>query len=92
MDIILIPAVLSTIECHGYVKSKPVWDELEAIYGDKHLRPLRSTSKNKSYLRETIDKVLRLAESEGTLLNRPLVEAAMKRRKKQITDLSEKKP
>ena len=47
------------------------------------------TETNITMTEQTIDKALRLAESEGTLLNRPLVEAAMKRRKKQITDLSE---
>ena len=83
MDIILIPAVLKTTDCHNYVGGKTVWDELEAVYGDNHLKPLRSNEKNRSYLRETVDQVLRLAESEGKLDDRKLVSLALERRKQQ---------
>ena len=88
MDVILIPAVLNTTECHAYVKGKAFWDELEAIYGDRHLRPIRTTAKNQSFLRETVDKVLRLAESEGKLHDRPTVLAALERRKQQRQSLA----
>lgn len=83
MNILLIPAVLSVTECHAYVNGKTFWDELEAIYGDTYLKPLRSAGKNRSYLRETVDKVLRLAESEGKLSDRKIVDAALARRKNQ---------
>ncbi len=83
MEILLIPAVLSVTECHAYVNSKVFWDELEAVYGDTHLKPLRSAGKNRSYLRETVDKVLRLAEAEGKLSDRALVDEALARRKRQ---------
>ena len=81
------PAVMKTTLCQEYVGGKPEWDELEAVYGDTHLRPLRTTGTNQSYLKETIDKVLRMAESEGKLNDRPLVATAMERRKLQRTAL-----
>lgn len=83
MEILLIPAVLTVTECHPYVGGKTFWDELEAVYGDTHLKPLRSAGKNRSYLRETVDKVLRLAEAEGKLSNRSFVDEALARRKRQ---------
>jgi KaiC/GvpD/RAD55 family RecA-like ATPase len=82
MDILLIPAVLTVTECHPYVGGKTFWEELEAVYGDAYLKPLRSVGKNRSYLRETVDKVLRLAEAEGKLSDRTIVDEALARRKR----------
>jgi hypothetical protein len=84
MTVILTPSVLSTTEAHEYVGGKPVWDELEAVYGDKHLRPLRTLANGKqSWSREVIDGVLRKAQAEETLNDRPRVEAALAKRRAQ---------
>ena len=79
----LIPAVLSTTECHDYVGGRPIFEELVAIYGDRHLKPLRTTPRGDStWLRENLDAVLRLANAEGALSDRPRVESALAKWKK----------
>lgn len=82
MTIFLTPSVLSTTEAQEYVGGKPVWDELEAVYGDTNLRPLRTLANGKqSWSREVIDGVLRKAQAEGTLNDRPRVDAALAKRR-----------
>ena len=84
MTVFITPSVLSTTEVIEYVGGKPVWDELEAVYGDTKLRPLRTLDTGKqSWSREIVDSVLRLAQAEGTLNDRPRVETALARRRTQ---------
>ena len=65
---ILIPAVLSTKQCHDYVGGSRIWEELAAKHPDL-LKPLRTLPRGDShYRRETIDHALRMAEAQGTLL------------------------
>lgn len=69
MNIILIPAVLSTKQCHDYVGGSRIWAELIA----KHaaiIKPFRTLKRGDShYLRKTVDAALFAAEMEGTLVN-----------------------
>lgn len=66
--LILIPAVLSTKQCHDYVGGRPVWEELLAAHSDI-LRPVRTVPRGDAfYLRETVDHALLLAEETGSLL------------------------
>ena len=68
MTILLIPAVLSTKQCHDYVGGSLVWQELLAAHGDI-LKPLRTVARGDSYWqRETVDGALRVAQAMGTLL------------------------
>lgn len=91
MTVFITPSVLGTSEAEEYVGGKPVWDELEAVYGDKYLRPLRTLSNNKqSWSREVIDGVLRMAQSEGALNDRPRVEKALEFRRDQKKAQSKK--
>lgn len=74
---ILIPAILSTKQCHDYVGGPRIWEELMATHGDV-IKPLRTLPRGDSwYRRETIDKVLLLAEASGSLIQdgerRPLI-------------------
>lgn len=84
MTVFITPSVLDTSEAQEYAGGKPVWIELEAVYGDKYLRPLRTLSNGRqSWSREVIDAVLRMAQSEGTLNDRSRVDAALELRRKQ---------
>jgi len=69
---LIIPAVLKTKEAQEYVGGRPVWEDLVKHYGAT-LKPFRSTAErgNSYYRRETIDKVLLLAEVEGKLVQTP---------------------
>jgi hypothetical protein len=74
----MIPAVLSTSECYDYVGGRPIFEELQALYG-RMLKPLRTTPRgDQTWLRETVEAVLRAAASEGSLSDRPRVEAALR--------------
>ena len=66
---ILIPAVLSTKQCHDYVGGSRIWQELIAAHPSE-LKPLRTLPRGDSfYRRETVDQALRLAEAQGTLIS-----------------------
>ena len=66
--LILIPAVLSTKQCHDYVGGRLIWEELLASHPE-HLRPIRTVPRGDAfYRRETVDHALRLAEVTGSLL------------------------
>ena len=68
---LLIPAILKCKVAHEYVGGVEVWKDLIAHYGDK-LQPIRQTQRGDSYFRrETIDKVIQLAEIEGKLIFDP---------------------
>ena len=70
----MIPAVLSTSECYDYVGGRPIFEELQSLYGSV-LKPLRTTPRgDQTWLRETVESVLRTAYSEGSLSDRPRVE------------------
>lgn len=65
---ILIPAVLSTKQCHDYVGGSRIWEELIAKHPDQ-VKPLRTLPRGDSfYRRETIDHALKLAEATGSLI------------------------
>jgi hypothetical protein len=67
----LIPAVLSTKQCHDYVGGARIWEELVDKHGDD-FKPLRTLPRGDAYYRrETIDRVLLLAEASGTLRQSP---------------------
>lgn len=66
---ILIPAVLSTKQCHDYVGGSRIWEELQRHHGDK-IKPLRTLPRGDShYLRQTVDNALMLAEASGSLVH-----------------------
>jgi hypothetical protein len=66
--VFIIPAVLSTKQCHDYVGGSRLWEELIAAHGDI-LRPVRTVPRGDSfYRRETVDRALILAEATGSLL------------------------
>ena len=68
---ILIPAVLSTKQCHDYVGGSRVWEELLAAHSDI-LKPIRTVPRGDAFWRrETVDNVLRLAEASASLIYRP---------------------
>ncbi len=71
--IVIHPAVLTTEQAHAYVGGKRIWEELITLYGPdtqlKILLPIRRTKRGDSSWRvKTIDKVLDVAEAEGSLL------------------------
>lgn len=64
---ILIPAILTTKQCHDYVGGRLFWEELLAAHSDM-LQPTRTLPRGDSFWRrESVDDVLRLAEARGTL-------------------------
>jgi hypothetical protein len=66
---IIIPAVLSTKQCHDYVGGSRIWEELQEKHGSE-LKPIRRLPRGDSfYRRETVDHVLRAAEATGSLLH-----------------------
>ena len=67
--LILIPAVLSTKQCHDYVGGSRLWEELITAHGDI-LRPVRTVPRGDSFWRrESVDGALRIAESAGSLIS-----------------------
>jgi len=72
----LQPAVLSTKDAHEYVGGKLIWEELAREY-PRVLIPFRRVKRGDSYwLVAIIDKVLLLAQAEGTLLIHEPTESA----------------
>ena len=68
MPALLIPTILKCKDAHLYVGGVEVWKDLIKHY-DSHLKPIRRTQRGDTYYRrETIDKVVALAEMEGKLL------------------------
>lgn len=66
--VLIIPAVLSTKQCHDYVGGSRLWNELLAAHPDL-LRPIRTVPRGDSFWRrETVDSVLRVAEAKGSLI------------------------
>lgn len=64
----LIPAVLSTKQCHDYVGGSRIWEELLEKHGPA-LKPLRTLPRGDAfYRRETVDHALLLAEHSGSLI------------------------
>jgi hypothetical protein len=69
--IFLVPAVLTTKQCHDYVGGSRVWDELLAAHSDI-LKPFRTTPRGDSFWRrETVDTSLRVAEKANSLIHQP---------------------
>ena len=67
--IFLIPAVLTTKQCHDYVGGSRLWEELITAHGDI-LRPVRTVPRGDSFWRrESVDGALRIAESAGSLIS-----------------------
>ena len=66
---ILIPAVLSTKQCHDYVGGRNCWEELIQAHGDQ-IKPTRTVPRGDSFwLRESVDFILKLAEETGSLIS-----------------------
>jgi len=66
--LLLIPAVLTTKQCHDYVGGSRLWEELISAHSDI-LKPVRTVPRGDSFWRrETVDTALRLAEATGSLL------------------------
>lgn len=66
--IFIIPAVLSTKQCHDYVGGSALWAELLAAHSDI-LKPIRTLPRGDSFWRrETVDGALRVAEATGSLI------------------------
>jgi len=73
-------AVLSTKECHTYCGSETIFEELEAIYGHRILRPLRTLpNHSRTWARHVVAATITLAQSEGILNDRPKVEIALEK-------------
>jgi len=71
-------AVLSTKECHQFCGSEAIFEELEAIYGTKFLKPLRTMPNYaRSWSRDVVETVIAVAQSEGVLNDRVKVEKAL---------------
>lgn len=74
---ILIPAILSTKQCHDYVGGQRIWEELLIKHPDI-IKPIRTMPRGDSwYRRETIDAAIRQAEALGSLIqdgrSKPLI-------------------
>ena len=68
MPALLIPTILKCKDAHLYVGGVEVWKDLIKHYAE-HLKPIRRTQRGDTYYRrETIDKVVALAEMEGKML------------------------
>lgn len=69
MTTFITPQGLKNSEAIAYVGGKPVWQDLMKHYGDK-LTPFRRTAQRDCsyYRRDLIDKILLLAEVEGTMV------------------------
>lgn len=69
--IFLIPAILSTKQCHDYVGGRPIWEELAQHHSDL-LPPFRTTRRGDSYYRRaTVDHAIQVAEAAGSLVHQP---------------------
>ncbi len=67
MNIILIPAVLSTKQCHDYVGGRLFWEELLIAHPDQ-LQPVRTLPRGDAFWRrESVDRVIAMAEISGSL-------------------------
>jgi hypothetical protein len=68
---LILPAILSTKDCHELCGGRPIFEELAAAFPDT-LRPVRTTPRGDSYYRrETVENVILQAELTGKLLSRP---------------------
>ena len=68
MTTLLIPSILKTKDAHCYVGGVEVWKDLMAHYA-AYIKPIRTTPRGDSYFRrETIDKVVVMAEMEGKMV------------------------
>lgn len=75
MDVIMIPAVLSTKQCFDYCGGQPLFEELLEKHGDI-LKPVRTTPRGDRYFRRaTVDAALIVAEQAESLIARPDREA-----------------
>lgn len=71
-------AVLTSKECHIYCGSETIFEELEAIYGSRLLKPMRTlTNNSRTWSKAVVLGVINLAQSEGVLNDRPRVEKAL---------------
>ena len=71
-------AVLSTKECYKFCGSETIFEELEAIYGSKFLKPLRTMPNySRSWSRTVVETVIAVAHSEGVLNDRAKVDKAV---------------
>jgi hypothetical protein len=89
MPTLIIPTILKCKDAHLYVGGVEVWKDLIKHYGE-HLKPIRRTLRGDTYYRrETIDKVVNLAEMEGKMLfdAEAAGELPDKSRKKLVTTL-----
>jgi hypothetical protein len=72
------PIILSTADCQKLCGSAVIFSELLAIYGNRILKPLRTLPNgSQSWSRPVIIATIALAQSEGSLQDRPRVEAAL---------------
>lgn len=64
---ILIPAILSTKQCHDYVGGRLCWEALLDAHSDQ-IKPFRTLPRGDAFWRrESVDHILRLAEAAGSL-------------------------
>jgi len=71
---ILIPAILSTKQCHDYVGGRLCWEDLLRAHGE-HIKPFRTLPRGDAFWRrESVDHILRLAENSGSLRHAPASE------------------
>ena len=68
MPALIIPTILKCKDAHLYVGGVEVWKDLINHYGAL-IKPIRRTQRGDTYYRrETIDKVVAMAEMEGKML------------------------
>ena len=72
-------AILTTAECGDYCGREIIFEELLAVYGHRILKPLRTLGNgSQTWSRTVVLATIALAQAEGKLNDRPLVEAALK--------------
>ena len=73
-------AILSTKECHEFCGKEIIFEELVAIYGSRILKPLRTLANgSQNWSKAVILGAINLAQSDGSLLDRPRVETALEK-------------
>ena len=71
--------ILSTKECHELCGKEIIFDELVAIYGRRLLKPIRTMPNgSQNWSKAVVIATIQVAQSEGSLLDRPRVEAALR--------------
>lgn len=73
-------AILSTAECSDLCGKSIIFEELVALYGGSILKPLRTLPNgSQNWAKHVVLATIAKAQAEGTLHDRPKVDAALTR-------------